>query len=248
VEFLRFGSSIPGSYWGCCAGDIIQDFNQDPDAKSSIQIVEGDGGHPMTNEKGELLFAGPTYRDIFWQRLRFGTFSIRDMPNHFFLVALSNSQVQTAVGKKWLAILKEAGFEFIRTVNNSVWNVNNYVFGLFRGINGSAPKNAFTPPKQWAALPTVMPETYLALPDSLAISEGQKVYHKSVYDKIGQAKLLTESEIIAAGAPVIYAGKRSRYPQQSKFDREYAEKADKNISNTPVKSLKEPMVATTLSF
>jgi hypothetical protein len=231
MEFLRFGSSIPGAYWGCCCGDIVQNFKVDPDTKASIQIVEGDEGSPMLSENDELLFAGPTYRDIFWQRLRIGTFATDDMPNHFFLATLSKTQLDTSIGKKWLAILKEAGFEFLRTVNNSVWNVDNYVFGLFRNIGANKCTNPFAPPEEWTTLPDVMPEAYQALtgsPDNFIlyashVAAKQEEYHKQVWDKIGPAKLLTESEVVAAGAPVILAGKRSEYPQQDKTEREAAE-------------------------
>src|SRR3546814_8591595 len=59
MEFLRFGSSIPGGYWGCCAFDIAQCFKQNPDDKASISVVNGDGGFPMMDGKG-VLFLGPT--------------------------------------------------------------------------------------------------------------------------------------------------------------------------------------------
>jgi hypothetical protein len=170
MEFLRFGSSIPGSYWGCCACCIIQNFKVDPDDKASIQIVSGDGGGPIGDQ-----FAGPTWRDIFWQRLRVGTFSNSDMPNHAFLAILTSQQVSGGVGAKWLAILKEAGFEFIRTVDNSVYtgpNLGkpvkggshpNYIFGLFRNIGRGAVADPFTPPKAWTDLSSVKPEAWQAL-------------------------------------------------------------------------------------
>src|SRR3546814_7262228 len=69
MEFLRFGSSIPGGYCGCCAFDIAQCFKQNPDDKASISVVNGDGGFPMMDGKG-VLFLGPTWHDIFKQRLR----------------------------------------------------------------------------------------------------------------------------------------------------------------------------------
>jgi hypothetical protein len=128
MEFLRFGSSIPGGYWGCCACCIIQDFNQDPDAKASIQLVYGDAGSPVMQDRG-FVFAGPTYRDIFWQRIRVGTFDQRDMPDHAFLAILTKEQLDGSVGSKWLAILKEAGFEFIRTVDNSVYSGQGLLTG-----------------------------------------------------------------------------------------------------------------------
>lgn len=125
MHFLRFGSSIPGSYWGCCAVCILQEFKYDPSAKASIQIVSGDSGTAIMNYNGgkcEDLFAGPTYEDIFWQRLRIGTFSETPMPNHAFFAILTDNQLRTTVGKKWLKLLKQAGFEFIRTTDNSVYS------------------------------------------------------------------------------------------------------------------------------
>jgi hypothetical protein len=173
-EALRFGSSIPGGYWGCCAGDIFQCFKSDPDEPASIQFVNGDGGEPQTDASGNLLFAGPTNRDVFLARFRDGTFGCGDMPNHFFIAVLTEDQIDGAFGSKWLAILKEHGFEFIRTVANSVYTGKsvgteppegeghslNYVFALFRGIADGAPEDAFTPPKAWTDLPKVRPEFY----------------------------------------------------------------------------------------
>lgn len=190
MEFLRFGSSIPGSYWGCCAVCIIQDFKQSPDDKASIQLVGGDGGNPIIRG-GEIAFAGPTWKDIFLQRLRYGTFSESDMPNHTFLAVLTSEQISSGYGREWLAILKEQGFEFIRSVDNSVYTGEkvmspgevfsegeedeyweddegeegvsshpNYIFGLFRNIGKGSITNPFLPPKAWTDLPKVTAEVY----------------------------------------------------------------------------------------
>lgn len=228
MEFLRFGSSIPGSYWGCCAMCIIQDFNQDPDAKSSIQLVDGDGGNPITDGKG-FLFAGPTYKDIFWQRLRYGTFGTSDMPNHAFLAVLTDSQVNSKIGGKWLTLLKEAGFEFLRTVDNSVYTGaavvdkpgkgplsphKNYLFGLFRNIGKGALEDPFTPPKQWTDLPSVVPEAWQHLGRELThdVQEAQlKLWHN-----LPAKTFLHEEELEKDGVPVVYAGLRSKFPQQLK--------------------------------
>lgn len=121
MEFLRFGSSIPGSYWGCCAVCIIQNFNFDPDAPASIELVSGDGGYPIIKNQ-EAAFLGKTYKEIFLQRLRMGTFGAGDMPNHAFLAVLTQDQLSTQRGLQWLKLLKENGFEFIRTVGNSVYS------------------------------------------------------------------------------------------------------------------------------
>lgn len=234
MEFLRFGSSIPGSYWGCCAVCIIQNFQFDPDEKASIQIVDGDGGLPLKREDKDL-FAGPTYRDIFLQRLRFGTFGSRDMPNHVFLAVLTDSQIKNKYGKAWLKLLKEQGFEFIRTTDNSVYTGSavlnqptsftptshkNYIFGLFRNIGMGAIEDPFTPPKEWTDLEKTVPEAWEFLTEKRKelTKEIQEAQLK-LWDALPPTKLLTEEELEAQEVPVIYAGVRSNFPQQKKSAR-----------------------------
>ena len=230
MECLRFGGTIPGEYWGCCAVDIFQNFKQDPDTPASIQLTYGDGGGGVT-QGGELAFLGPTLRDIFWQRLRVSTFGKNEMPNHAFLAVLEHSQIHNNPGKKWLAILKEAGFEFIRTLDNSVytgWNTGsphpNYLFGLFRNIGGAVIKDPFTPPKAWMDLPSVAPEQWDLNEkwgsDLLDVAKEQRESHKKIWDAHGPTKIMTESEVRKAGAPVIMAGSRTEFPPMLKADRE----------------------------
>lgn len=243
MEFLRFGSSIPGSYWGCCAMDIIQDFKQDPDAPASIELVDGDGGVPIPHpDGGSAKFAGKTYKDIFLQRLRYGTFSSRPMPNHGFLAILTDWQIKNEPGVSWLKILKEQGFEFIRTVDNSVYTgqslVNeetltgsksskpNYLFGLFRNVGSGTIKDPFTPPKAWQKLDSVVPEAWQTIPDTAALTEGQKKAHLALYNNLPDGVFYTEQELEKEGVPVTYAGKRSTYPQQLKSLREATKKLD----------------------
>lgn len=259
MEFLRFGSSIPGAYWGCCACCIIQNFNFDPDAKASIQLVSGDGGGPV----GGNLFAGPTYRDIFNQRIRSGTFDKRDMPNHAFLAILTEKQIKNSTGSKWLAILKETGFEFVRGVSNSVYQGQslgtpsgaggsmNYIFGLFRNIGTGAAADTITPPKEWTALPSVITEAWESVVNPGAVTLAQHTVHKEIWNKIGPPKFLTEEQVVAAGAVVTMAGLRSDYPQEQKLTRDQkkkaaAEKAGVPAPNafvTPVKAAPAPKAA-----
>jgi hypothetical protein len=230
MEFLRFGSSIPGSYWGCCACCIIQNFKVDPDAKASIQLVSGDGGGPLTKGK-EMLFAGPTYRDIFNQRIRSGTFDSRDMPNHAFIAILTDWQIKSGYGKQWLAILRETGFEFIRSVSNSVYGgaslgkpsgkggSQNYIFALVRNIGSGASADPFTPPKEWQDLPKVKSEFWDAgtggdAAKSKALALEQHAQDTAIWNALGAPKFLTESEVVAAGSPVTLAGLRSEFPQE----------------------------------
>lgn len=241
MEFLRFGSSIPGGYWGCCACCIIQNFKVMPTDKASQELVDGDGGYPING-----LFAGPTFEDIFRQRIRIGTFSSRDMPNHAFFAILTKSQVNGAIGKAWLKILKEEGFEFIRAVDNSVYSGAytipkpgkgctsshpNYIFGLFRNIGAGAMENPYQPPSQWTDLETVVPEIHDHWDPKVleAMNLDHQKYQLERWKKNKPSKFLTKAEVIAAGAPVILAGKRSRYPQQKESEREAMESSDKNI-------------------
>lgn len=255
MEFLRFGSSIPGSYWGCCAMCIIQNFKVDPDAKASIQLVDGDGGYPITGKGGGFLFSGPTWRDIFKQRLRIGTFSNRDMPNHAFLAVLTHEQVNGGVGKKWLKILKEEGFEFVRTVDNSVYtgektittpggggtsSHKNYLFGLFRNIGSGAVADPYTPPSAWTDLPQVVPEAWQGVSDGVSVNKAVQEVQLKLYKALGKPKFLTEEEVVASGAPVTYAGERSRYPQQSKSDREYAKAIEEKSKAKPTTAKADP--------
>jgi len=219
MEFLRFGSNIPGSYWGCCAVDIIQNFSFAPYAKASIQLVGGDSSSPLTRDR-ESLFAGPTYEDIFWQRLRIGTFDTRSMPNHAFIAILTDTQLKYSPGKDWLAILKKAGFEFVRTVGNSVYSGNsvggqltdsnrNYIFMLVRNIGHGGIKDQFTPPKEWTELGTVVDEPWKYLErDTAFLTQKIRDEQRAIWDAMPDPPLMRESEVEAAKVPVTYSGVR----------------------------------------
>lgn len=242
MEFLRFGSSIPGAYWGCCACCIIQNFKVDPDAKASIQLVNGDGGHPITNNNSEMLFAGPTWRDIFHQRIKNGTFDSRDMPNHAFFAILTENQIASGVGVKWLAILKEAGFEFIRSVSNSVYtgaslasysenrgSNKNYIFGLIRNIGTSGDGDSLTPPSQWTALGKTVPEAWelISHEDRKKFAKEQHRAQTERWKANKPAPFMTEKQLQDANVPVTMAGLRSQFPQELKELREQKKQVNK---------------------
>lgn len=229
MEFLRFGSKIPGSYWGCCAVCIIQDFKQDPDEKASIQLVSGDSGMPITKDR-ERLYAGPTWGDIFKTRIRIGTMSSTEMPNHTFFAVLADNQIYGETGKKWLKILRENGFEFVRSVDNSVYTGSkvpkdgkpvggshiNHIFALFRNIGNGAIRDPFTPPKGWTDLPSVKPEAndlILASGEGIgtAFSQGQRDADLTIWQE-GKTVLLKEADLVKAGAPITLAGIVGRLP------------------------------------
>ena len=233
MEFLRFGSSIPGSYWGCCAVDIIQNFSGGhPDDKASIELVCGDGGQPLGT------FLGKTYREIFEARLRIGTFSDEDMPNHAFLCVMTESQIHSSKGSAWLKVLKENGFEFIRAVDNSVYSGNgivdedydeyehdsniNYIFGLFRNIGVGRIGDPFAPPRAWLDLEGGVKEVFDQLsPDQLAsLNSSREQLHLKRWYEIGPANLYTKEQLKADGVPITYAGRRSEFPQEPEAVRE----------------------------
>lgn len=236
MEFLRFGSSIPGSYWGCCAVDIIQDFKQYPSDKASIQVVTGDGGGPIGD-----TFCGPTWEDIFWQRLRIGTFADSDMPNHAFIAVLTDQQIYHEPGNLWLAILKKAGFEFIRTVDNSVYGSNqvgiygyddddengcshpNHIFMLVRNIASRGKiQNPYRPPAAWLELPSVgVPELHtLNELDGLALNFEMQKAHEKIWMDNKDRPFLTRQKLEEAKVPVYLAGLRSNNPQELASTRE----------------------------
>lgn len=242
MEFLRFGSSIPGSYWGCCAMCIIQNFKVDPDEEASIQLVCGDGGEPLGDQ-----WLGKTYREIFESRIRIGTFSSSDMPNHAFLATLTSWQVSSDVGKEWLNILYENGFEFIRAVDNSVYSGDelfdeefgdtdghlNYLFGLFRNIGDGKATDPFQPPKSWTDLSGGPKQAIDFLTDDqkTQIANSQEAYHLEQWGKLGPAKIYSQADLKEAYVPLTFAGQRSKLPQQGEEEREAALKAQ--ATSTP---------------
>lgn len=248
MEFLRFGSSIPGSYWGCCAMCIIQNFKFDPDAKYAIELVSGDGGQPLGDN-----FAGKTYREVFETRLRVGTFNTNNMPNHGFLAILTDWQVSNGYGAKWLKILKDNGFEFIRTVDNSVYSGaslkkegvegdsshKNYLFGLFRNIGSGAVDNPFMPPKEWTNLEGGVEEIWDYLKEGEAVDPFEKLQksrdeiHRAKWEETSPTKFYKRAELEKEGIPIWLAGRRSTNPQELANTREERQKADTGAKPTP---------------
>lgn len=169
IECVRFAAQRPALGIGCCAIDIFQGFVNDPDAKAVVTLTHGDSGSTLMKERRAAKF-GPTNRDVFEGYLRIGTFSLNESPDRIFLAAITAQQIASDIGKKWLAILREHGFEFVRAVNNSVYNGTSgvpsdlssppkmashpvYLFGLFRNISNARIPDPFAPPPEWTALP-----------------------------------------------------------------------------------------------
>lgn len=203
MEFLRYGSRIPGTNIGCCGWDIIQDFKQDPDEKAAVQLVSGDTGTAI-KDYGKTgcpsKYIGKTWREIFNARMRIGTFDARDMPNHGFLAILTGSQLETETGKKWLAILKAHGFKFLGGVQNSVYSYGSkghecYLFALFRNVGKHALADPFAPPKAWTDLPE---------------PEGTDLDRWNALPKV---EFYYEKDLHKEGVPVWSAGQQGIRPQ-----------------------------------
>ena len=169
LECVRFGARHGRESIGCCGVELMQAFVHAPGAKGSIQLKHGDSwcnlSHP--NDLNLPAMFGPTNLDIFKGYNRVGTFSTNEVPNRVFLVTLTNSQVKSEVGKEWLKILHDYGFEFVRATANGVYSgsevnddFNNfkttghliYIFGLFRNIGASRCENPFKAPEFWDTL------------------------------------------------------------------------------------------------
>lgn len=249
-EFLRLGSSIPGSYWGCCAVCYIQDFKQDPEEPYAIELVDGDGGNPIGDK-----FAGKTYREMFETRIRIGTFSDEDMPNHAFLAVLTDWQLSTNVGLKWLKILKENGFEFIRAVDNSVYTGNtlktekldslfedededyltephsNYIFGLFRNIGNGAIQDPFQPPAEWTNLGGGVLEvsSFLSANHIEQLQASRDEVHLERWNNT-KTTFYKRKDLEAEGVPIWLAGRRSTNPQEMA---KYREQRNKEEAQAP---------------
>lgn len=184
IECLRFGSRKGGKGMGCCAVDIIQNFNHAPDAEvpdGFVPIYHGDSGVPLIDySTGAPLGFGPTNLDVFLGFLGTGTFNAGKKADKTFIAVMTAAQVSSPTGRKWLKILKEHGFEFIRAVNNSVYGGDgglavdadmkpagaphlNYIFGLFRNITNNQVPDPFAPPEEWAKLPEVSKQQVIDL-------------------------------------------------------------------------------------
>lgn len=226
IEILRFGSSIPGHYWGCCAADIIQCFNVDPAGPAAIEITSGDGGSPILSKEGKPQFFGKTNEEVFLQRLRRGTFGSGDMPNHAFFAIMTESQVNGTNGKKWLAILKREGFEFVRTVCNSVYsgpsvlskakvsktvgNNKNHIFALFRNIGNGAVGDPYQPPKAWSDMDEVAPELWSRIKDDTHdIANKQREAQLELWKNLPPYTTYTQEELEKEGhTNIMLSGRR----------------------------------------
>ena len=163
VECLRFGARRGGEGIGCCAVDVMQGFNNDPDAKCPQQpFFDGDSWFPVEHDDGGQLCVGGddiTNEQVFLSYLTHGSFTPEPAADHGFIIILSGDQIHSSVGQKWMKILKREGFEWVGCVSNSVYAEchPNHIFMLLRNTHNYMEDEEIEslqhPPEFWSALP-----------------------------------------------------------------------------------------------
>ncbi len=161
LECLRLGARRGGEGIGCCAIDVLQGFNNDPDSLAPPQPhFNGDDWSPSfyQHTDKQLAIAG-TNEEVFLSHITHGSFTPEPEPDHGFIAVLTDDQVNGTIGRKWLAILKREGFEWVGCTSNSVYGEYhpNHVFMLLRSthlnMEDAEIEELKKPPQVWTELP-----------------------------------------------------------------------------------------------
>ncbi len=164
IECLRLGARRGGEGIGCCAMDIIQGFDNSPEGLRPQQpFYNGDCWtpemYPGTDDQLCVGGGDVTNEQAFLAYLAHGSFSPEPYADHGFIAVLTGDQCKSSNGKKWLAILKREGFEWVGATSNSVYGEYhpNHVFMLLRSTHTEMGENEIEllkkPPKAWEELP-----------------------------------------------------------------------------------------------
>lgn len=183
IECLRLGARRGGEGIGCCAIDVIQGFNNSPDALCPQQpFFNGDDWSPefYPGSDDQLCVGGGTVTNeqAFLSHITHGSFTPHPEADHGFIAVLTHDQVTSGRGKQWLAILKREGFKWVGCSSNSVYSEKhpNHVFMLLRKTHKYMEEEEIEelnrPPSIWEELPepTETPEERF---DALAAICGQ---------------------------------------------------------------------------
>lgn len=158
IECLRFGARRGGQGIGCCAVDVLQGFNNDPDAEGTpIPFFDGDSWTPVMNYDGdesEQLHVVGTNEQIFLSYLIHGSFTPEPVNDHAWIAILTEEQCGSYTGQKWLRILHREGFKYVTTVNNGVYSEYhpNHIFILTRNTDENISPEELGPPSLWQEL------------------------------------------------------------------------------------------------
>lgn len=199
IECLRFGARRGGDGIGCCAVDVIQGFGNPPDAICPQKpFYDGDSWAPVfySGTSRQLCVGGEniTNEQAFLAYLTHGSFTSEPEPDHAFIAILAKEQCEeSSSGKKWLAILKREGFEWVGCTSNSVYGEchPNHIFMLIRSththMEDSEIESLKRPPQIWDELPkpTETPEErYRYLCDIF------RSYHTPATEEVTKAQTL----------------------------------------------------------
>lgn len=167
IECLRLGARRGGIGIGCCAIDVFQGFSNHPDAACPpIPFFEGDSWTPhMDCNTNKQLHMKGTNAEVFRAYLAHGSFTPYPEQDHAFIAVLTEEQIHNSIGRSWLKILKEEGFEWMGAVSNSVYSEYhpNHIFILIRNTRDYMDDEELEmlkkPPQAWTELdaPTETP-------------------------------------------------------------------------------------------
>lgn len=164
IECLRLGARRGGEGIGCCAIDVIQGFNNAPDAICPQQPFFNADEYRVEfydNTSDQLCLGGEgiTNEQVFLAQLTHGSFTPFPEPDHGFIVTMTENQISSSNGQKWLTILKREGFKWVGCVSNSVYGEYhpNHIFMLLRSTHENMDDDEIqelkSPPSFWESLP-----------------------------------------------------------------------------------------------
>jgi len=159
IECLRFGARRGGEGIGCCAIDVLQGFSNDPDEmRPPIPFFDGDSWTPIMKNNGKQLALEGTNEEVLLSYLAHGSFTQEPVADHGFIAVLTEKQVCSSTGKKWLKILYREGFVWAGAVSNGVYSEYhpNHIFMLLRSTNENMEDDEIealqSPPSFWQSL------------------------------------------------------------------------------------------------
>lgn len=161
IECIRFGGRRGNIGIGCCAVDLIQGFNNPPSQIGrETPFYDGDTQSPANYGGGQLHICG-TNEQMLLAYLTHGTFSAEPQSDHAFIAVMSQEQVDSQIGKEWLKILYREGFDYIATVNNSVYEEYHpvHIFMMIRTAGGYLDGEELCAPPEWEKLKEQKRET-----------------------------------------------------------------------------------------
>ena len=161
IEAVRFGARLGRIGIGCCGLDLIQGFSHSPEDETTFPLRYGDEDTPIFQDTcdgdGGVMAITGTNIEVLKALLTLGTHDQEPKEARSFLVTLNNDQICSEEGRKWLAILKGLGFEYLRSFENGVYGADSwvYLFGYFRAYEGGASITRSVP--GWDELPAGVP-------------------------------------------------------------------------------------------